>query len=194
MAAGWLPLYMVAEDVPLLRTRLNDDPEIAFILRDGPGRWRAVRHADDIHGKMMLWHMPGGALPLLHRQGEDTPIENPFAGWTEERPGLDQSVPYFGPYSPSSLLLRIWVPGWRGLPPGCVDISDVSWPALRAMRSPPSPTRQWWNQLRKWVRQHAHRITRRGPLEGSRADIWAMPAALHAIKAGLERADNPWRG
>src|SRR5690349_18289182 len=104
MAAGWLPLYMVEEDVPLLHTRLNEDPEIAFILREGPDRWRATRQVDDLCGKMMLWHIPGGPLPLLHYQGDDSLIEDPFAGWREERPGLDNSVPYFGPYSPSSLL------------------------------------------------------------------------------------------
>jgi hypothetical protein len=106
---------------------------------------------------------------------------------------MDNSIPYFGPYSPSSLLLRVWVPGWREVPENLVDISDISWPALRVTRSPPDSTRQWWNRLRKWVSQHARKITRRGPLNGPRADIWAMPAALRAIEAGLERADNPWR-
>jgi hypothetical protein len=192
MAAGWLPLYLVEEDVPLLQTRLNADPEIAFIVRDGPERWRAAPTVDDIRGKSMLWHIPGGPLPLLHVGGGDTSIVDPFAGWKEERSGLDRSVPYFGPYSPSSLLMRVWVPDRSG-PENLIFISDFSWPALGAMRSPPASTRQWWNRLRKWVSQHARRITRRGPLEGPRADIWAMPAALRAIEAGQERADNPWR-
>ncbi len=194
MAAGWLPLYMVEEDVRLLHGRLNADPEIAFILRDGPNRWRAVRQVDDLHGKLKLWHIPGGPLPLLHMQGEDTLIEDPFAGWSEERPGLDNSVPYFGPDCPVAFLLRVWVPGWGGVRKDFIDISSFSWPALRVLRSPPESTRQWWKRLRKWVSLHARKITRRGPLDGPHADIWAMPAALRAIESGMERADNPWRG
>ncbi len=194
MAAGWLPLYMLEEDVPLLHERLNSDPEIAFIIRDGPERWRAVWQVDDIRGKTMLWHVPGGPLPLLHYQGQDTPIEDPFAGWREERPGLDNSVPFFGSYCFVSFLLSIWVPGWHVLPKGYVDISGVSWPALRVTRSPPEATRRWWKRLRAFVSSHARLVTRWGPLEGPRADIWAMPAALRAFEAGMERAENPWLG
>jgi hypothetical protein len=193
MAAGWLPLYMVEEDVPLLHTRLNEDPEIAFIQREGPDHWRATLQVGDIRGKMKLWHINGGPLPLLRPQGDDTFIADPFAGWREENPGLDNSVPYFGPYSTSSILLRVWVPGWGGVHKDFIDISSFSWPTLRVTRSPPEATRQWWNQLRKWVSKSARKITRRGPLDGPRADIWAMPAALRAIENGMERADNPWR-
>ncbi len=193
MAAGWLPLYMLQEDVPLLQARLNEDPEIAFILREGPDRWRAVWQADDIRGKTMLWHVPGGQLPLLHTQGADTLIEDPFAGWRKERPGLDNSVPYFGPSCAVSFLLRVWTPGWQGLPEDFVDISSVSWPALRVTRSPPELTHKWWNQFRKWVSRHAHHVTRQGPLNGPGADIWALPSAFRALQSGMERADNPWR-
>jgi len=193
MAAGWLPLYMVREDVRLLQARLNADPEIAFILREGTDRWRAVRQVDDLRGKTMLWHIPGGQLPLLHTQGADIFVEDPFGGWREERPGLDTSIPYFGPSCAVTFLLRVWVPGWQELPENLIDISDLSWPALRATRSSPELTHRWWNQLRKWVSQHAQRVTRQGPLNGPRADIWAFPSALRALQAGAERADNPWR-
>src|SRR5690242_16570984 len=146
MAAGWLPLYMLEEDVPLLHERLNSDPEIAFIVRDGPERWRAVWQVDDIRGKVKLWHVPGGPLPLLHPEGPDTLIKDPFAGWQELNPGLDNSVPYFGPYCYVSFLSSIWVPGWHGLPKDYVDISGFSWPALRVTRSPPESTRRWWKR------------------------------------------------
>ncbi|HYO56735.1 hypothetical protein [Archangium sp.] len=194
MAAGSLPLYMLEEDVPLLHEQLNSDPEIAFILRDGPERWRAVWQVEDIRGKMMLWHVPGGPLPLRHYQGEATLIEDPFAGWHEERPGLDNSVPNFGAGCQVNLLMRIWVPGWNGLPKDFVDISTFSWSALRVTRSPPESTRRWWKRFRTFVSRHARLVTRWGPLDGPRADIWAMPAALRALQTGMERAENPWLG
>ena len=192
MAAGSLPLYMLEEDVPLLHEQLNADPEIAFILRDGPERWRAVWQVDDLRGKTMLWHVPGGPLPLRHYQGEDTLIEEPFGGWREERPGLDDSVPNFGADCQVNILMRIWVPGWNGLPRDLVDISTFSWPALKVTRSPPEPTRRWWKRWRAFIGRHARRVTRWGPLEGPDADIWAMPAALRALQSGMQRADNPW--
>ena len=49
-------------------------------------------------GKYILWHMPGGPLPLLSPdvQGGETSIDDPFSGWTELRPGADTRVPFFG--------------------------------------------------------------------------------------------------
>lgn len=189
---GWLPLYVVEEDLPLLLERLNSDPEIAFFTRDGESRWRAVWQVDDLHGKTMLWHVPGGPLPLLHPGGEQVLIKDPFAGWQELRPGRDRSVPYFGPSWLPTLLLRLWTPGWNGLPEDLLPISGFEWYGRNSSRSPPPETQRWWNRLRRWVGRRAVRVTREGPLHGSHADIWAMPAALRAIKAGLERMDNPW--
>jgi hypothetical protein len=192
--SGWLPLYMLEEDVPLLHERLDADPEVAFIIRDGPECWRAVWQVDDLRGKMKLWHVPGGPLPLLHAQGEDTPIDNPFAGWREERPGLDRTLPYFGPACQVSLVLRVWVPGWRGLPPHLLPLSSLEWQGRMSARSRPEPTRRWWSRMRQWVGRHARRVTRQGPLLGPHADVWALPAALRALQSGMERADNPWLG
>jgi len=67
--AGGIGLYVDESDIELLRERLNADPEIAFILPDGPGRWRAVWQVDDAQGQTMLWHVPAGPLPLLARGG-----------------------------------------------------------------------------------------------------------------------------
>ena len=105
--AGWIGLYVDEPDIELLRDRLNADPEMAFILPEGPGRWRAVWQLDEAQGQTLLWHVPGGPLPLLaHGDEGDTLIEDPFAGWTERRAGRDKTVPYFGPGWPSTLLLK----------------------------------------------------------------------------------------
>jgi len=190
---GWLGFYAHEEDVYLLHQRLDEDPEIAFLLQEGPGRWRAAEHINELHGKTMLWHVPGDPLPLLGcGAGEpDTLIENPFAGWRERRVGLDPSMPYFGPSWPSTLLLQLYTPGWRGLETDLLPLSGLSFFGLPPGSRAPSATHRWWRRMRDWMRRHAVLITRSGPLEGPHADVWAMPAALRAIQAGLERNDFP---
>jgi hypothetical protein len=55
----------------------------------------------------MLWHVPGGPLPLLVPSAQDTLLKDPFAGWQELEPGRDRTVPYFSPGWPSTLLLKL---------------------------------------------------------------------------------------
>lgn len=195
---GRLEFYAHEEDAALLHQRLNEDAEIAFLLQDGPGHWRAVGQIDELQGKTMLWHVPGGPLPLLGRGPgeEDTLIEDPFAGWTVRSEGLDYSVPYFGPLWHSALLLEVYTPGWRGLEGDLLNISGLShyggYYEDRYPRKLLPSTQRWLRRFRDWMRRRAVRITRSGPLDGPNADIWALPAALRAIQAGMERSDWPF--
>ncbi len=190
---GWIGLYVEEADVTLLHARLNEDPEIAFLVQDGPRHWQASWHVEELLGKMMLWHVPGGPLPLLARGGQkDSWIEDPFAGWQELRSGMDYSVPYFGTACPNTLLLELYVRGWRGREPDdIIPLSGISWYGASPLCSPHAETRQWWQRFRGWVRRQAVRCTRSGPLDGSHADVWAMPAALRSIQAGVGRSEFP---
>jgi hypothetical protein len=125
--AGWIGFYVDEPDIELFRERLNADLEIAFILPEGPGRWRAVWQVDEAQGQTMLWHVPGGPLPLLVPSAQDILIEDPFAGWQELEPGRDRTVPYFGPGWPATLLLKLFPPGWRGLPRHYIPVSGLGW-------------------------------------------------------------------
>jgi hypothetical protein len=190
--AGWIGLYVEQMDVPLLLERLNEDPEIAFLLPEGPGRWRAVWRMEEPLGKTMLWHVPGGSLPLLEPSGQDRVIEDPFAGWRELNPGRDHTVPYFGPGWPNTLLLELYPRGWRGLlRTDVIPLSGLSWYGRTSLKGPPPSTRQWWSRFRGWIRRQATLVTRSGPWDGPHPDIWAMPGALQAIQTGVERDDWP---
>jgi hypothetical protein len=189
---GWIGFYVEDADVALLHERLNADPEIAFIIQDGVGRWRAVWQVDDLTGKTMLWHVPGGALPLVMPDGQDILLSDPFAGWQERNPGMDASVPYFGAACPNTLLLELYVRGWRGkLRPDVIPLSGISWYGAMPLSSPEASTRQWWRRFRGWMRRRAVRVTRSGALDEPQGDVWAMPAALHSIRSGLERDAFP---
>lgn len=62
----WLPMYLTESDAPVLIDLLVADPQIAFLLPNGPKQWRAVESisAEGIN-KIGLWHVPSGPLPLL---------------------------------------------------------------------------------------------------------------------------------
>jgi len=62
----------------------------------------------------------------------------------------------------------------------------LRWPVLQGAARLLHP-RRWWRHLGEWVRRRSVRVTRDGPLFEPHADIWAMPAGLHAIESGAER-------
>lgn len=121
---AWLGFFVDENDLPLLRDRLNEDPEIAFIVPGGlvhpeasdtrpspPGgyrqRWKAVHHVGDlIDGAHQLWHVPGGPLPMgpasssrgmtLTAYRDRPAIPDPWSGWIDEQPGTGFSGPRLG--------------------------------------------------------------------------------------------------
>jgi hypothetical protein len=187
--SGQIDFYVDEADVELVQERLNADPEIAFIVPEGPGHWRAVWRLEDARGKTLLWHVPAGPLPLLSSGGApDTVIENPFAGWRELRRGFHDSIPYFGPSEPRTLLLELIPPGWRGLPLDWMPVSGVSWFGRGSSRRPHPSTRQWWQRFRSWLRRHARLVEREG---FEFADVWALPAAQRAIQSGVRPGVGP---
>jgi hypothetical protein len=57
----WIPIYVNELDAPVLIERLNQAPEIAFIVSDGPQRWRAVTSIQNVpDGDACMWHIPSG--------------------------------------------------------------------------------------------------------------------------------------
>ena len=63
----WLPIYADEEDFTLVFDYLNQSDEVAFIVSDGPGRWRATQRIVNMDApRFCLWHVPSGPLPLLH--------------------------------------------------------------------------------------------------------------------------------
>jgi hypothetical protein len=233
-----ISFFADGRDVNLLVDRLNTDPEIAFIVPDGPldpevalakrlraalGErpegaytfylpfgsddgyrqcWKAVRTVEGLKdGHHSLWHVPAGALPLLGESGPDEPIPDPWAGWTERRPGADTTTPYFGPEHPAEVRLDLWtrhrpysdeerasLPRLNGYWDGEQDllvVSDFQWVGGR---SSPQQTRRWWRRLRTWLGQTATRIDAEGP-----QTFWAFPSALRKLKAGTAYYARGWQ-
>ena len=176
------PISFVADedDFRIILAFLSDHPDVAFILPAGQGRWRAVKRIDHIDAeRVALWHLPSGPLPLLQGTGEkpDRPIDDPWRGWTEQRPGFDPSCPYFGPGHPGVVWLQ-YNPRGPGTRHG-VGISQFEWIGnyYRLIGKAASPaTEQFWKDLRRWL---VRQTVRRPSPSGSRA----FPSAMVKIRA-----------
>jgi hypothetical protein len=195
----WLPIYADRTDFNSILEHLNLHEEIAFIVRSGSRfwrrRWRAVRSVERLTGpRICLWHIPSGPLPLLRgwRNTQRGTVLDPWRGWTGSHSLADRSSPYFGAGHPGIFWLNYqpeshWVSGGIGL-------SSFEWIGNRyaSIRAPAAETtKRCWEDVRRWVRKQAVQIPRDGPVNGPGAEIWALPSALTAIRAGQPRDPNP---
>jgi hypothetical protein len=135
--------------------------------------------------------VPAGRLPLVRGGGIAAGvIDDPWAGWTDERTGADPALPYFGAGDPAILWWNVRTRG-RG---GGLGLSSFEWIGNRyAVLGTPAPatTESWWKRLLRGVARDAVKIPRNGPWDGESAEIWALPSALAAIRSGVPRDDNP---
>jgi hypothetical protein len=119
-----LPIFADEFDAPHLVDWLNGEEDIAFIVSDGPQRWKAVRKVSGIkNGRHALWHVPSGPLPRVKKYGDTEPIANPWRGWKERHPGRDSTTPWFGGVCTSVFNLElntIWPPDWVRVNPESV--------------------------------------------------------------------------
>jgi len=187
-------LYALDADLAALLDRLNADPEIAFIVADGAGRWRAVDRLDRLPaGHYALWHIPSGSLPLLEvsETEPDRVIDDPFAGWEELRPAAIPGQPFFGSH-PGVIWLHVGEEATAK--PGQVPMTAVGWIGnrYRAIGKGAAPaTERWWRAFQRWIRGRTVWVPRGGLETDSPADVAALPSALAQLRAGAMAAMNP---
>jgi hypothetical protein len=184
---AWLPIYAADNDWDLLLGLLNADSEIAFVSSDGAGRWRAINTIARLSvGRYCLWHVPSGPLPLLRPGGQPSGlVEDPFAGWREERQGADKEQPYFGPGHPGVFWLNVR-PDTFGKYSGVrtIGLSSFEWIGnwYRSLGSSPElSTERWWRRLGAWARRHATKVPRGGLSQHDPPEIWALPCAYDLL-------------
>ncbi len=190
----WIPFYADESDFRPIIDRLSSDPELAIILPASRGRWIGRAQVADLpDGKYLLWHIPGGPLPLLSDKSAEEAawIKDPFAGWTEQRRGLDASVPFFGSIPNVFELCK----ATRGSEfPNSIGLSSFGWLGNRYRSlglGASSATQHWWQRTQRWVKQAAVRkIPRWDYPKPPPVEIWAFPAAYKIIQAGAPRDAN----
>lgn len=201
------------KDLRLILSRLNNDPEIAFIVSDGKSKWIAknqTNHLDD--GRYYLWHIPSGKLPLFKKGGGDILgkhlrnrmnipkrpvveagwIEKPFEGWKELCPCSNPTIPFFG----STPIIVEFIVQTNGTEtPKSIGLSAFGWIGNRYCVIEKPATKEmgnWWRRMNQWISKTAiEKIPRWGPIDGPNPEIWAFPSAYNRIKDGSPRDSNP---
>jgi len=189
----WLPIYMNQSDLRALVSWLNNESDIAFIVSDGHKKWKAVHAVESpCDQRYCLWHSASGPLSLPRKFLPDGTVRDPWKGWKEKLTGADPTCPYFGVEHPWIYWLSAKTESDRE--PNALGLSAFGWIGNRygAIGNPAPPkTKKWWERLKRWVKKQAVQIPREGPIDGSKAEIWAMPGALEEIKGGRARDNNP---
>lgn len=190
---AYIGIYAVEADRPAIFGLVDD--EIAFIIPDGPGRWRASRSIDqDNVQTVALWHIQSGALPLLGPTADspDGEVPNPWAGWTECRAGAVRAQPYFGPGHPGIIWLTIAPVGKE--PSSICGRSGFEWIGNRyAVLGSPAvkATELWWKRLRRKVAQLGEKVPYGNDPAMAAHTLWALPAAYALLAQGAKADLNP---
>jgi hypothetical protein len=197
---GWLPIFVDDTDAITLLRWLSDEPEIAFLLGDGPKRWKAVKNVDRlVDGPYALWQHTGEPLNLMRERLPDVVIPDPWKGWQDLRTGSDPTTPYCGAGHPSVFGLDLWA---RHRPYTTAEraslavvkarllgekdhlsLSGFQWIGDHYQKAPQS-THRCWRRLKAWVRRSAAK------LEASRTNFWAFPSALAKLQGGMDYDAN----
>jgi hypothetical protein len=188
-------MYLAQDDVQGVLDLLNDDPEIAFVVSNGPGEWVAKSEVVTLSlSRTGLWHVPSGPLPLL-RPKPDThtdPLSDPWSGWIERLQGADPSTPYFGPGHPGIFWLNLHPEGWEE--GSFCGLSSFEWIGnhYTALGSRAAPeTERWWRRLRQRIAKRTRRVPRKSLSSGEVPEIFAFDAAYCRLEAGGIADMNP---
>lgn len=172
---------MTPDDLPRIEAWLDAEDDIAQIVSIGENKWQARRVVElTIGGRWCLFHTACGPLPLLASRDSEEPdedIADPFAGWTERRPGAVPGTPYFG--SGHVAIFRLNV----GPVHDDVSYFTVQWIGDRYSilgRKAPDAAKKWWARMRRFVLKDAVKVdSQMGPPK-PRSPYWATPRALVA--------------
>lgn len=190
-----LMMYVTTEDTQTLFQLLLKESELASIVADGPGRWKA---AGDKSGfltvrRSCFWHTASGPLPLLAAPpGEQSAwIDDPWSGWTERRSGADSSLPYFGAGWPGVFWLNLATQAKAAT--NICGLSSFEWIGDRYKildKGARPETHRCWNRLCSRIRKVGMKVPRGALAFAAQPEVYAFPAAMTLLQSGKQADIN----
>ena len=199
---GEIILYITHRDAEQIRTWLNSEPEIAWIVRaDLSGTehtWKAVDEIPEISCRShALWHRRSGRLtiPSGSLAVPDTVVFDPYKSWIQH---LDEphDTPWLGGNLPGLYEFTCVEQGKER--PGSLGRSGFNWAGdhFRPIGMGASaPAKKWWQRLRRYVKKNARGIPWGTPfptaVRGEKVGAYAFDDAYSQIYAGRPVDVNP---
>jgi hypothetical protein len=193
-------VYASFADANQIREWLNNEPYIAWLVKhDQQGRrysWRAVQSVDGIgEGSYALWHTEAMRLtiPSGSPSISDTPVLDPYRGWTQTLDSEHADTPWFGGNLPGPVFFTWREKGCES--PDSLGRSGFSWLGNRyaSIGKPAAPiAARWWQRLKRYVATAAVPIPWPYGQKIGRLNAYAFPEALTHIRGGRHPDMNPW--
>jgi hypothetical protein len=187
-----IPFYAMAADFPLVVSQLNSDEEIAFLISEGAGRWRAVEQVSELEsGRTVLWHTPGGPSSAASARRHRNKDRKPIWGMERTRPFRCRAGSVFGSIPE---IVTLDVPRLTPARLERVPISAFGWIGQRyraAGRPATRATEAWWRRLQRWLASVGVLVQREGMRRGRGSIAYALPEAHRYLEAGMPGELNP---
>ena len=184
-------------DFELIRTWINDSPDVAWIVKSGEQqrryKWKAQSRIDRVDaGDYALWHIASGPLniPSGSLLIADAVVVDPFVGWEQDLARDGATSPWFGANLPGPYHVSFRQRGKEK--PNALGRSDFLW-ALDRYKSIGKPAhpeaKAWWARLRKFLTKEAAEVRPWGSKPTLKQDIF--PEALAQEREGRHLDINP---
>ena len=198
-----LIIYATEEDSDLIRSWINSESEVAWIVKerelDGWYTWKAVHTLGSLNEQeYSLWHVDSGPLniPSGSPSIPDEPVRDPFAGWTQRLGHSRATYPWFGGNLPGPYHFKFAHHGSEA--PGNIGRSGFMWDEnrYRGIGKPAHPSAlKWWRRLGRFVRSTATTVPWVSHVSNLKRvpSAYCFPSAASQVAAGRGRDINPTR-
>lgn len=199
MAYREIITYMTQADADVIRTWLNSEESIAWIILDHRrGRkytWRAVDELDEIRAQSYaFWHKSSGYLTVPSGKPgiPDVRVLKPFSGWDQYLEGEEETEPWFGGNLPGPYSLSFRDTGRDD--PNAIGRSGFHWAGdhFRLIGNPaPAEAKRWWQRLSRFVKANSTAVPWPYPDGIGRSRAYAFPDAYEKMQQGCPVDINP---
>jgi hypothetical protein len=197
---GEFIIYATKNDVDAVRKWINDEPDIAWIVkvaeRENICHWKAVSAVDTLQEQTYaLWHIKSGSLNITSgdRNIPDAIVSDPFAGWFQTMQRAGATSPWFGGNLPGPYFFSFAESGREA--PESLARSGFSWleDRYKPIGKPAHPdAKLWWKKLRRFLNKSSNQVPWASATNRKRTIMaYVFPEAQLQIDQGRHRDLNP---